>query len=185
MELLNKLILIVLFVLTGESYLNAQDLRDKQNMYRTINGTMKLVAKVNDEPVLILTDQMVILLDYSTANINIRIDPKNLAGIPENIRRVIDSIGIDNIIFEGKLGIDYIMTRQHPPMDFQVEGVLLPWNIELYGRGHLEHIDEGSYYACLLNLSFNIELAGTSGIEGFDNYLVIEIQQAILKPLNQ
>jgi hypothetical protein len=185
MELLNKLILFVLLASIVEYDVNAQDYRNEQSMYRTMNGTMKLVAKIDNEPVLMLTDQLIILLDYSTAEIRIKVDPLELVGIPENIRRQLDSVGLDQIVFEGKLGIDYIRTRQHPPMDFRVEGKLLPWDIQLFGRGHLEHIDEGSYYACLLNLSFDMQLTGSSGIEGLDDNLVIEIQQAILKPLNQ
>ena len=66
--------------------------------------------------------------------------------------------GDDIIEFNGKLDVEYINTNGHPPLEFEVKGILSTNQNEIKGTGRLEHISSRGTFSCLLTLKFNLKL---------------------------
>ncbi|GAB4253127.1 MAG: hypothetical protein Kow0079_08440 [Vicingaceae bacterium] len=159
---------------------------NSQEIYRTTFGTLDILFFYNDSAVHATCKNVVVVLDYETAAFEIQIDKSKINTTIAIIDSSIQNKSFDFIYYKGKMGIEYIKTEKHPPMDFEVKGNLIYNNYseELIGKGHLEHI-YGDVYSCILNMSFNLtinNLSEKTGIEGLKDYLKIELIQSVLKP---
>lgn len=165
--LLNSGILIFLLFLTGFG-LSAQS---SQAVYSTMYGKMVISGQVGDSTLMMQTNRLTTTLNYESAEFVIRLDPKSLTQKNE-ILKAPRSYQPD-IFLRGKLGLDYVITEKHPPLDFEVEGYLIKNgnDTRITGTGHLEHIF-GETYACVLNMDFevpshimNIEWSGDNNVQ--------------------
>ena len=90
------------------------------------------------------------------------------------------------IEYKGVLGVQSINTEGHPPLDFNVEGVLSTNNNIIKGTGHLEHIANRGLFSCVLTLKFNINKNDLGlNIEGLviEENIQIEIVQNVLNKI--
>lgn len=170
---------MLLVFLTGIE-LSAQS---SQSVYSTMYGKMIISGPVGDSTLMMQTNRLIISLNYESAELVIRVDPNTLAE-KDKIIESNDSYDTD-ILFRGKLGLDYVITEKHPPLDFEVAGYLVKdgHDTRVTGTGHLEHI-HGEAYACILNMNFevppqlvNIDWPGEENVK-------IQIMQTILKRVN-
>jgi hypothetical protein len=91
----------------------------------------------------------------------------------------------DLLTYEGKLGVEYIMTKKHPKQQFDVSGTLSCAHNEkdIRGSGRLEHI-EAELYSCVLTMSFEMSLSETNleiQLPGLEDPFRISIMQIVLK----
>ncbi len=146
-----KGMLVFLILLAGYS-MQAQS---GNSIYSTMYGKMIISGQVGDSTLMMQTNRLTISLNYESAEFVIRLDPKTLTKRNET---VISTESYDSeILFRGKLGLDYVITEKHPPLDFGVEGYLVKdgRDTRVTGTGHLEHI-YGEAYACVLNMDFEV-----------------------------
>lgn len=62
-----------------------------------------------------------------------------------------------------------------------------PVNIHLIGNGHLEHLVEGTSNACVLSLTFKLELDKVypeRQLAGLSNEIYVEVRQSLLARVN-
>lgn len=156
-----------------------------QEIYRTTKGYFQATAVIEDTTVLAESNDLMVVLDYESAEIKMILDKRTVTTGNSNLDSLIHGSSQRELIFNGELDIEYINTKNHPPQDFKVSGYLEcePHNEYLEGKAHLEHIYSG-YYSCVLALSFHLnleELGLMPQLKGFEPDIHIEIAHTVLK----
>lgn len=174
-------LLVVFFILFTTS-INAQD------VFRTTNGKIQLTGVWNDSVLTVRSDELIIIMNYETAAFHLKLDKSTLKTGIDSLDARLKKLERNYIEYEGKLGIDYIITHDHPPLDFIVEGYLncFPHNEHIVGKGRLEHIFQG-YYSCILNMTFHISLKEINmeiNLPGLKDEIHVEILQSVLNQEN-
>jgi len=106
----------------------------------------------------------------------------------DTIQKKLESKTNEYIRFEGKLGLDYINTRGHPPLDFKIEGVIYPQNNHVMGSGHLVHRVERTQSTCLLSMVFQLgidEVFPDHQLPGLSNEIYVQVVQSLLARVNE
>ncbi len=183
MKRYHNYILLLFIVLYSGTALFSQD---ERQVYSTKNGELIISGIVGDSLFSIKSSELIMSLDYETAELRIRSNQKNMENHDEVNSPVKPGHLQPGLLFEGKLGIDYVITKKHPPLDFTVEGYFFNGADKSFitGTGHLEHI-HANEYACLLNLDFTV-LPDKLSINWPGNEPVhIQIIQTVLKRINE
>lgn len=170
-----KLIVITVLFITTKG--NAQDI------YRTVNGQMLITTISNDSVLKISTKELVIQLSYETAKFTMKMDKSNFITGIDSLDKKLAQLKYEIIEYKGKLDIERINTKGHPPLDFGVEGVLSTNNNIIKGTGRLEHISSRGTFSCLLTLKFIVNKNALGlNLEGLDieDEVQIEIVQSVL-----
>ena len=156
----------------------------QNDLYRTDNGNMIINAVLNDSALVVRTKELIVILDYESAEFTVVLNRSKLYSGVDSIDQNLRQMSFDPIELKGQLDLDYINTKGHPPLDFKVEGRMSTNNEQILGSGHLEHLMEGTSYACLLSMIFHIELK-TLGLDlnvaGLTEEVHIEILQTVLR----
>ncbi|PCJ23021.1 MAG: hypothetical protein COA97_12510 [Flavobacteriales bacterium] len=166
-------IIIILFGLHSQA----------QDVYRTQNGNMVVTTISADTVLKITTKELLVLLNYQNAKFEIKMDKSTFYTGNDSLDKKLKLMKYEIIEFNGKLDLEYINTNGHPPLDFQVEGILSTNDNIITGTGHLEHISNRGAYSCLLTLKFNIKKDDLGlNLEGLNlkNDIQIEIVQIVL-----
>lgn len=185
-EYINPVLLysFLLLAFTGLNYISVY----AQEEYQTSAGTLIISAHLNDKPVKIRSKKLLILLDYETGKVMMKQEISALRSDNDTLQKKLESKTNEYIRFEGKLGLDYINTRGHPPLDFQVEGIIYPQNYHVMGKGHLVHYVEGSSSTCLLSMTFQLEIDALfpdNQLPGLGSKMYVQIVQSLLARVNE
>jgi len=159
-----------------------------QEEYKTSAGTLIITVFLDGKPVKITSRKLLILLDYETGKVVMKQEISALTSDNDTIQSKLKSKTNEFIRFEGKLGLDYINTRGHPPLDFQIEGIMYPENNHVMGSGHLVHRAEGTSSTCLLSMVFQLEVDEVfpgSQLAGLDNEIYVQVEQSLLARVNE
>jgi hypothetical protein len=170
---------ILLFLLSWMSITDAS----AQQKYTTSTGVLNIKLQLNEKPVYINSHDLLILLNYETGRVIIKQKISDLFSDNDSLQALINGSEAEYIEFEGKLGLDYINTSGHPPLDFQVVGVILDYDYNVMGNGTIEHFIDNTSTSCILSMAFVIQLdevAPAFKIDGLDNKIYIRIVQSLL-----
>ncbi|KJS04383.1 MAG: hypothetical protein P1U44_12165 [Vicingaceae bacterium] len=173
-----KLITIIVILFTTNTM--------AQDVYRTLNGKMLITVVSNDSILKIKNDELVIQLNYETARFTMKMDKSNFKTGIDSLDKKLAQLKYEIIEYKGVLGVQSINTEGHPPLDFNVEGVLSTNNNIIKGTGHLEHIANRGLFSCVLTLKFNINKNDLGlNIEGLviEENIQIEIVQNVLNKI--
>lgn len=156
--------------------------QNETQIYRTMNGQLTITGSVGDSVLMMHSNNLVISLDYESAELVIRLNKESLETDDKTESPNSLSNTSSEVLFKGKLGIDYVITQKHPPLDFAVEGYLFNGDKKSFvtGSGHLEHI-HANEYACILNLEFSISPKLLSIDWPGNEDVKIQIIQTVLK----
>jgi hypothetical protein len=159
-----------------------------QDMFKTLAGTIEITSEINDTIAVFTSHNLIVSLNYENAQVKMQLDLGTLTSGLDTLDKKISQYKNSIIIFDGKLGIDYINTEDHPEQDFNVNGLLIYNNNKnkIEGTGKLIHI-YGNFYACLLNVTFHLNLSNLNYKLPFNNMsndIQIEIIDAVLKKEN-
>ncbi|MFQ5334818.1 MAG: hypothetical protein ACE5DN_01960 [Flavobacteriales bacterium] len=160
----------------------------QEEVYITRNGDIRVNTVFRDSDLTISGKELQVNLNYETADITMKLDISTLRSVDPFIDSLLQLQRGVLITFQGRLGIDYVNTKSHPPQDFEVEGYLQPAQVQIRGRGHLEHLFEGNFYACLLDMSFYLEnsaLLKPGNVDGMGDFTHIDIIHTVLKRSNE
>lgn len=183
----NIKILALISLSFWSTIVNAQNLDDK--IYETADGVIQIIGVLNDTVLIAESNEMVVVLNYETAEFFLTLDKSTLNTGNDSINNMLSKLKNDFLRYEGKLGVDFVKTEDHAPQDFEVEGYLTnqTHQIRIVGKGHLEHI-YGDARACVLNMRFELHLADVGvnlGIEGLADEIQIETRQTVMKRDNR
>lgn len=155
-----------------------------QDTYRTINGNMVVTSVVSDSVFILQTKKLFIYLDYETAKFTMKMYLSKFRTGNDSLDAELRLMEGEVIEYSGKLGLDYINTEGHPPLEFEIEGTLST-NQEkiIYGKGKLEHMHKGSTYECLLSMTFHLTVSDLGlklNIKNLEDPIQVEVIQALL-----
>ncbi|MCB0634383.1 MAG: hypothetical protein R2824_32870 [Saprospiraceae bacterium] len=176
---MKKMLIVLLFIAGGLQHGFSQDI------YYTRNATLVLNGELDGKALTLQTGELNVKLDYETTEIIIRFPVSSLITDLDNLQTRIEKTNSE-VIYEGKLGLEYVNTENHPPMQFTTEGWL---NINgekrlIEGTGELHHIGKSNQYACMLGLNMVLDLEVLHihlPIEGLENEFEVVITQALLQ----
>ena len=129
-----------------------------QDVYRTQNGSMLITTISADTILKITTKELLVLLNYEDAKFQMKMDKSTFYTGNDSLDKKLALMKYDIIEFNGKLDVEYINTNGHPPLEFEVKGILSTNQNEIKGTGRLEHISSRGTFSCLLTLKFNLKL---------------------------
>ncbi|GAB4242862.1 MAG: hypothetical protein Kow0027_01600 [Saprospiraceae bacterium] len=156
-----------------------------QDVYYTRNATLTINASIDGEIIHFKSDQLSARLDYETAEIIMRMPINSLQSGIDSLDRQLRRLH-GEAVFDGKLGLEYINTDNHPPLNFDLEGWLI-LDLEKHlisGKGQLHHNANSSEYACMLGLEMILnfeELNIHIPVENLDAEFEIVVTQALLQ----
>jgi len=159
-----------------------------QGQYRTSTGTIVITLFLEERPVKITSDDLLIMLDYETGKLVMKLPVSALATDNDTLANRFRNKKGEFIRFEGKLGLDYINTQGHPPLDFKIEGIVLPQNYHVIGSGYLVHIVHGHSRSCLLSMNFRLktrEFFPGHQLPGLSEDVYVEVVQSLLGRVNK
>ena len=156
-----------------------------QDVYYTRDASLLLNGALNGKALKIKTKELSVKLDYETSYMTVRFLVNSLETEIDTINNML-SESLTEVVFEGKLGLEYINTNDHPPLKFTTEGSLMIGNSEsqIRGTGELHHIESSGGYACRLGLIMQLNLQELNiepPLSGLDNRFEVFITQALLQ----
>lgn len=151
---MKKLILFSVFSLFFVSFGISQN-----DVYYTRNATLQVNGKFENQQLFGQTQELAVRLDYETTEMIIKF---NFNTLEFNIDTINTILKFENqeITFTGKLSLEYINTKGHPPLDFLVEGWLIAGNskTQIKGEGELIHMNDSGNFACMLGMKITLNL---------------------------
>lgn len=156
-----------------------------QDVYYTKQATLQLVGELDGQLLALQTTQLGIKLDYETASVIVRFQLSSLKTDIDSINEMLKKSKLE-VVFDGKLGLEYINTENHPPQNFEAEGKLTIGGLEaiIHGDGELLHIGRATDYACMLKMTIplNFKDLSISGLlPGLNDKFEAVITQALLQ----
>lgn len=176
---MKTLIKSTLMLITVISFLQVKS----QDVYRTQKGNMVITAVSADTVLKITTKELLVLLNYDDGKFEMKMDKSTFYTGNDSLDKKLKLMKYDIIEFDGKLDIEYINTNGHPPLNFEVKGVISTNDNTISGTGKLEHISSRGTYSCLLTMKFNLKLKDLGlNINGLSlkEDIQIEIVQMVL-----
>lgn len=138
-----------------------------QDTYQTRNATLTLNGELNGKALHLQTQALSVRLNYETAQIVISFPLRSLQTTLTEAEQ--DSFSQDSlsqmleksfteVVFDGKLGLEYVNTGDHPPMKFKTEGFLIIGTSKAHveGKGELHHMSSTADLACMLGLRMTL-----------------------------
>jgi hypothetical protein len=125
----------------------------------------------------------VIQLNNETARFTMKMDKSTFKTGIDSLDHLLKELKYDIIEYKGKLGVESITVNDHPPLDFEVEGVLSTNEHIIKGTGRLEHISNRGMFSCLLTLKFTLNKNDLGlNLDGLDieDEIQIDIVQSVL-----
>lgn len=162
---------------------------DAQDNFRSFSSPLHIKAVWNGLPVLAITNETAVMIDYERSAFTITFDPSSLRTGVAALDSVLDTHRGLPVEITGKLlGMNHIETKKHPPLDFNVEGRLAHMDEDdpVIGEGHLEHIFAGQY-ACLLEITFVAPASRfhlDQSFPGLSGDITFHVLQTLLKRQN-
>ncbi len=172
------LIISIFFLVSLFNNINAQ------KKYATTNGNIYIRGTINETPFIARSNNLAIFLNYETTEFTLRLEKSSLHTGIDSLDEIFRDLKNDFIVYKGELGLDYIETNRHKPLNFGVKGYVDQPGDDIYitGEGQLVHVF-GDIYSCVLSMNFNLDLNDLdfeNKIEGLDNHVQIKIVQTVL-----
>jgi len=158
-----------------------------QTNYMTKKGHLKMITKVDNQPVTLESNELSIFLDYTTKQMHGILDLKSLINdIPElNSYLKVEEEPL-LVYFSGIIPADDFMSQPHVALTFNwlVDITFQNKNFELIFKSTLEHSKEGYMFSCRLSTFGEINVASlglNKLIPNLDDTIGIQIVQTILR----
>ncbi len=156
----------------------------QEDVYYTSNAVLQVAGKFQEQSLIGRNDALSVRLDYETTEVILRF---YLADLKFNVDTLNELLRQDltEVVFKGKLSLEYINTKGHPPLNFTVDGRVRAGSLEseIHGTGVLHHIADKGEYVCMLGMTILLNLAdlGLDIPEGLYEEVEIIITQALLE----
>ncbi len=158
-----------------------------QEIYRTIHGDIAVSITHNDSTMLMISNQLLVLLDYETSKVSFKVGYETFETRIDSIDSQLREMRGANLEFTGKMGIT-INTRNFAAQRYNLEGVLnttVP-PLPVRGNGSMTCLPTGGGQspACTLLLSFETTLTALHLSQVFptaNEGVRIDIRQSVLE----
>jgi hypothetical protein len=169
------------YILVNLNYIFAQ------KVFLTKKGEVIASSKYLDTMITAKSNDLLIQLDYENARVKMTFKLNTFKTGVDSLDEQIKSISLNELYFDGKLGIDLISTKRHLTQKFDFNGNLYTKSVKtvITGKGELEHISENNeIVACMLWLAFKLDIKKIKWdlkSYGVNDSIQVEIIQALLK----
>jgi hypothetical protein len=176
------LIKILFLICTSITVSSAQG----QILYTTTNGHVVVVAEQDSNRIIGESHKAFIVFNYQKAEIEAILNLKTLDTGIDTLNQLLQTLKESEVRYKGKLGIDYIETKSHPPQTFDILGMLTLNSVtkQVTFKATLTHLSNSSAFACLLTagttikfVDFNIRQSVIDSSETIN----IQIVQSVLR----
>jgi hypothetical protein len=154
-----------------------------QDEYSTTNGLIEISFPYSGTLLSYTSRDLVLVLDYEDATFQMQLDPTFLQSDEGEFLTDIAEFNATRFEMKGELGVEYINTTGHPPLDFDIEGISSTTGQTVYGTGYLKHLSNRGKFSCVLTLTFSMTVADLGvEIQGVDptEIIHVEVIQVIL-----
>jgi len=156
-----------------------------QDIYYTSDATLTLNGAIGDEALTLQTLQLGVRLDNETAYMIFRFPVSSLESGVDSLDQLLRKSATE-VVFDGKLSLEYIKTEKHPPLKFTSEGWLTIGDSKtlITGEGELLHIDDAGKIACMLGMTIHLsfdDLKLPIPLPGLKSDFEAVIKQAVLR----
>ncbi|NNF34070.1 MAG: hypothetical protein HKN68_08180 [Saprospiraceae bacterium] len=156
----------------------------QNNIYYSRDAKLQIIGSYQKELMIAKTMALNIVLDYETAEILLRFPLSSLNTNVDTINEIL-KFNSTEVIFKGKLGMDYINTQIQRPQTFKVEGLLTikGSRTAIDGNGELHHVDDVGEVSCLLGLVFPLDMKALNidlDLADLEGEFEVIITQAVL-----
>jgi len=158
-----------------------------QTTYMTKNGHLKMVSRIDNQPVAVEAHELSIFLDYTTKQMSGTMDLRTLiTEIPELNNYLKNAEQPLLVQFSGVIPADDFISQPHQALIFNwlVNVTFQNKSFEVVFKSTLEHIEEGSFFSCRLSTFGEIQ-AAKLGLEdlisGLNETIEIQFVQVVLK----
>ncbi|MEO1260604.1 MAG: hypothetical protein AAFZ15_17540 [Bacteroidota bacterium] len=156
----------------------------QRDTYYSRNASLTMYGHMGHEIIKLQSRQLNVMLDYESACIMIRLPLNTLVSGVDSLNNLLKT-SHGEIVFDGKLGLDYISLENHPPLKFGFEGFLSANDCQtlVRGEGELNHIGDRTGYASMLGLCINLsfdDLGMPAPWPTMGNEFEVVITQALL-----
>lgn len=153
--------------------------------YSSRSAALQIRGEFSGESLVGKTQELAVILNYETAEITLRFPANSLETNSDSLNSILAK-STTELFYQGKLGMEYINTDDHPPMKFTTEGWLKIDDSEkqVIGEGELHHVENGGQVACLLGLTMNLNFKDLNipiPIPGIEENFSVIITQALLE----
>lgn len=175
---MKKVIIIafLLMVISGISV--AQD-----KIYSTEIASLQVQGQYNGNSLLGSTNRLGIILNYETTEIVLRLNLDDLKFDSDTLNKIVQE-SHSEIEFKGTLSLAHINTKDHPPLNFTLEGWVEINNEKkkIEGNGELHHTDQSGSFTCMIGIVMHLDLDDFDiQIPKLENEIKVVIKQALLK----
>jgi hypothetical protein len=152
-------------------------------MYYSRNSTLTINGGLNGQALRLHTRELYVTLDYETAHMIVRFPISSLESDIDSINVLLSQIESD-VVFNTQLGLQYIATEDHPPLNFGLEGWLSIEDSKSWvcGNGEMHHIKNPTY-ECMFGMVLTLNLKDLNlniPIVGLDENFEVVMTQALL-----
>lgn len=179
-----KYLLLFLMLVSASITTRAQD------VYRTINGDIALSINMGDSNLLMVSNSLLVLLDYETSKVSFRVGYETFHTGIDSFDRQLQTMRDSALDFTGKLSIT-INTKNFAPQHYNLEGTLnsaVP-PVSVHGNGMMSCLPAGDRLtpACTLLLTLEANLSDLNLRQLFKQAkegVRIEVRQSMLEKTN-
>jgi hypothetical protein len=158
-----------------------------QTNYMTKKGHLKMITRVDNQAVILESNELYIYLDYTTKQMHGTLDLKSLINDIPELNSYLNAVEEPLLVnFSGIIPADDFMSQPHQPLtfDWQVHITFQNKSFEIVFESTLEHAEQGYMFSCRLSTFGEIEVSNLglkNLIPGLDNKIGIQIVQTILR----
>ena len=129
----------------------------QRDTYYSRNASLTMYGQMGEEVIKLQSRQLNVMLDYESACIIIRLPVNSLVSGIDSLDALLKA-SWGEVVFDGKLGMDYVMVDNHPPLKFGFEGFLMASGCQtlVRGEGELNHVGDRTGYISMLGLCLNL-----------------------------
>ncbi len=177
---MKKIYFVCFYVLVSQMILS-------QTTYMTKKGHLKMVAKVNNEPVIAESHKLSVFLDYTTKQMRGTLNLNSLVTENPELEKYFKEVNEPLIIyFSGTIPPDDFMSQPHQPLNFdwEINVAFQDKKFKVILKTTLQHIEEGTLFSCRLNAMGDIstdKFGLNKIILGLDKTIEIQFVQFILR----
>ena len=176
---MKKLILLLILSIT------LSNLFAQNNVYYTRDAILKVNGEFDEQLMIGQTRTLNIRLDYETTEIIVRFQPSSLKFNIDTLNNIIETENAE-VVFKGELSLDHININYQTPLEFIVQGYLELGQKKIRinnGKGELYPINDSEKYACMLGMTFllNLNDLDLNIPTGLFEEVEVVITQALLK----
>ena len=157
---------------------------EREEVYGTNTGNLKIIAVVDDTLLRARTDNLIVIINYQTAEFELILDKSELMTENDSLNTILERKRGERISMTGHFDLPFIKREKHPPIETEFTAYLSTDEARnpIQGTARFEYLFNGRY-SDMLTMNFIIDVRRTGipiTLPGLEPKVEIEIRKAVL-----